>query len=99
MQGVVGTQNLGSKDGFGSLSFYLWIDVGGVMKIYLCDDEQKMREELVLTYNSNYITASEILEVILKQTSLREVSIQKPDLADVIFAIKGDKREEEERTS
>lgn len=45
-------------------------------------------EELVLTYNSNYVTAAEILEVLLRQTSVREVSIQKPDLADVIFAIK-----------
>lgn len=46
-------------------------------------------DELVLTYNSNHITASEILEELLKQTSVREVSIQKPDLADVIFEIKG----------
>jgi len=45
-------------------------------------------EELVLTYNSNHITASEILEVLLKQCSVREVSIQKPDLADVIFAMR-----------
>lgn len=44
--------------------------------------------ELVLTYDSNHITASEILEVLLKQVSIREVSIQKPDLADVIFAVK-----------
>lgn len=57
-------------------------------------------EELVLTYNSNYITASEILEVILKQTSLQEVSIQKPDLVDVIFAMRAEmKKTEEERTS
>ncbi len=57
-------------------------------------------EELLLTYNSNYITASEILEVVLKQTSIREVSIQKPDLADVIFAIKAEAdKTEEERTS
>lgn len=56
-------------------------------------------EKLVLTYNSNYITASEILEVVLKQTSLREVSMQKPDLADVIFAIKADKTKEEESLS
>lgn len=45
-------------------------------------------EELVLSYNSNHITASEILEVLLKQVPVREVSIQKPDLADVIFALK-----------
>lgn len=47
-------------------------------------------EELVLTYNSNHITASELLEMLLKQTSVREVSIQKPDLTDVILAIKED---------
>jgi len=46
-------------------------------------------EKLILTYNSNHITASEILEELLKQTSVREVSVQKPDLTDVIFAIKG----------
>lgn len=45
-------------------------------------------KELVLTYNSNHITASEILEVLLKQCSVREVSIQKPDLTDVIFAMR-----------
>lgn len=45
-------------------------------------------EELVLSYDSNHITASEILEVLLKQVSIREVSIQKPDLTDVIFAVK-----------
>ncbi len=45
-------------------------------------------EELVLTYNSNHISAPEILEELLKQTTVREVSIQKPDLSDVIFAIK-----------
>lgn len=45
-------------------------------------------EELLLTYNSNYITASELLEVILRQISVKEVSIQKPRLEDVIFAIK-----------
>lgn len=56
-------------------------------------------EELILHYNSNYITASEILEILMKQTVVREVSIRKPDLADVIFAIKasGGKPEEEER--
>jgi len=53
-------------------------------------------EELVLYYNSNHITASEILEVILKQVTVREVSIQKPDLSDVIFAIKGENRREKQ---
>lgn len=45
-------------------------------------------EKLILTYNSNYITAPEILEVILRQTSVLEVTIRKPDLADVILAVK-----------
>lgn len=48
--------------------------------------------EAVLSYNSNYVTASDILEVIVKQTAVQEVSIQKPDLADVIFAMKEEKR-------
>lgn len=45
-------------------------------------------EELCLVYNSNHITASEVLELIVRQTSVREISIQKPNLSDVIFAIK-----------
>jgi len=48
--------------------------------------------EAELSYNSNYVTASDILEAIVKQTSVQEVSIQKPDLADVIFAMKEEKR-------
>ena len=56
-------------------------------------------EELVLSYNSNDVTAAEILEVVLKQTTIREVSIQKPDLTEVIFAIKSEKSTtEEEKT-
>lgn len=51
-------------------------------------------DELVLFYNSNHITAPEILEEMLKQTSVREVSIQKPDLADVIFAIREKSKED-----
>ncbi len=57
-------------------------------------------DEMILYYNSNYITASEIIEVLLKQTTVWEVSIQKPDLADVIFAIKTEEHHTgEERTS
>ncbi len=41
-------------------------------------------EELLLRYNSNYVTAAEILETILRQTSVREITIKKPDLAEVI---------------
>ncbi len=71
----------------------MWISISGKLpdmddlpvEKYVMEDE-----ELILTYNSNHITASELLEMILKQTSVREVSIQKPDLTDVIFAIKED---------
>jgi len=49
-------------------------------------------DELVLYYNSNHITASEILEVLLKQISIREVSVQRPELSDVIFAIHEENR-------
>lgn len=44
--------------------------------------------ELSLTYNSNHVTSAEILEVLLKQSSIQAVTIQKQNLADVIFAIK-----------
>ena len=53
------------------------------LKEYMVDGEK-----MVLTYNSNYITAPEILEVILRQTSVSEVAIRKPDLTDVILAVK-----------
>ncbi len=45
-------------------------------------------EELILTYNSNEVTASTILEVLLKQVGIKEVNIEKQNLADVIFNIK-----------
>jgi len=51
---------------------------------------------LTLTYNSNYVTAAELLEVLLKYTTVREVSIHKPKLEDVIFAIEEGKREEKD---
>ncbi len=47
-------------------------------------------DRLVLTYNSNYVTAAEIMEVLLPQTSIGEVSIQKQELSEVIFAIKAE---------
>ena len=55
-------------------------------------------EKLILTYNSNYVTASEILEVLLRQISVKEITIRKPDLADVILAIRkeAEKSKEEE---
>jgi len=45
-------------------------------------------DEVTLVYDSNYITAAEILEVVLRQTSVKEVSIRKPGLEDVIMEIK-----------
>ena len=41
-------------------------------------------EELKLRYNSNHVTAAEILEHVLRQTSVQEITIKKPDLAEVI---------------
>ena len=44
--------------------------------------------ELQLSYDSNYLPAAEILSLILKQTRVAEVSVTKPDLADIILQIK-----------
>ncbi len=41
--------------------------------------------ELRLSYNSNYVTAAEILALILSQSVVKEVKIQKSDLPDVIL--------------
>ncbi|MDE6723973.1 MAG: hypothetical protein K2J79_00045, partial [Ruminiclostridium sp.] len=46
-----------------------------------------------LSYNSNHITAAEILRTVLRQTDLSEVSIKKPDLEDVISQLRGSKNE------
>ena len=46
-----------------------------------------------LSYNSNYITAAEILRTILRQTAVSEVGIKKPDLEDVISQLRGSKNE------
>lgn len=54
-------------------------------------------EEVTLYYNSNYITAAEILENVLRQTSVGEITIKKPELTEVIRKIeqgvKGENRE------
>ena len=42
---------------------------------------------LKLIYNSNHITSAEILKVILTKAPIKEVSIHKPDLTDVIMKI------------
>lgn len=44
-------------------------------------------DKLKLIYNSNHITSAEVLKVILAKCSVKEVSIHKPDLADVIMEI------------
>ncbi|MBQ9700674.1 MAG: ABC transporter ATP-binding protein [Lachnospiraceae bacterium] len=44
-------------------------------------------DKLELIYNSNHITSAEILKVILAKCPIKEVSISKPDLADVIMKI------------
>lgn len=44
-------------------------------------------DKLKLIYNSNHITSAEILKVILAKCSVKEVSIHKPDLADIIMKI------------
>ncbi|MBQ2745361.1 MAG: ABC transporter ATP-binding protein [Lachnospiraceae bacterium] len=44
-------------------------------------------DKLKLIYNSNQITSAEILKVILSKASIKEVSIKKPNLADVIMKI------------
>lgn len=42
------------------------------------------KDMLSMRYNANYITAAEILRLILLQTEVSEVKIQKPDLESVI---------------
>lgn len=48
---------------------------------------------LTLFYNSNHITSAEILRTIISQTSIKEVTIKKADLADVILKIERKKDE------
>lgn len=43
---------------------------------------------LTLSYNSNHITSAEILRLILRQTSVSEISIKKPDLESIISQLK-----------
>lgn len=44
-------------------------------------------EELTITYNSNHVSSAEILQSLLEETSVKEITIRKPDLQDVIFEI------------
>ena len=43
---------------------------------------------LRLSYNSNHITAAEIIGVILQQTEISEIKIQKPNLEDILIQMK-----------
>ena len=47
-----------------------------------------------LIYNSNHISSAEILENIVSQTVISEVSIRKPDLADAILKIQSIRMED-----
>lgn len=50
---------------------------------------------LGLEYNSNYVTAAEILKLIMGQTTVMEVKVRKPDLEDIIIRLKTEKEEEQ----
>lgn len=55
-------------------------------------------EKLTITYNSNHVSSAEILKCLLEETSVKEVTIRKPDLQDVIFEIEkslGENRNEQ----
>ncbi len=51
---------------------------------------------VTLIYNSNHISSAEILENIVSQVKISEVSIRKPDLADAILKIESQKGNEYE---
>lgn len=53
-------------------------------------------KKLHLFYNSNYVTAAEILELILSQSVVKEVKIQKSDLPDVILQMNEERIKENE---
>lgn len=52
-------------------------------------DYQILQNKLTIHYNVNYLSAADILEVILMQTNVSEVNVIKPDLADIILRLKG----------
>lgn len=45
---------------------------------------------LTLSYNSNHISSAEILKLVLKQTSVSEVNIKKPDLESIISSLRSE---------
>ena len=48
-----------------------------------------------LSYNANYVTAAEILELILSQTVVKEVKIHKSDLPDVMIQMSKERKKNE----
>lgn len=46
-------------------------------------------DRIELSYDSNYLSAAEIMGLLLKQTQVQEVQIVKPSLADVMLQVKG----------
>lgn len=57
-------------------------------------DYRLQNDWLQIHYNSNYLSAAEILQLLLVQTQVEEVNIRKPDLTDIILQIKGGKENE-----
>lgn len=55
-----------------------------VKKYFLCNNM------IELSYNSNHITSAEILRLILRQTSVSEVSIKKPSLESIVSQLKSE---------
>lgn len=52
--------------------------------------------DMRLSYNSNYVTAVEILELILSQSAVKEVKIQKSDLPDVLLQMNEERKKKNE---
>ena len=46
-------------------------------------------DRIQLSYDSNYLSAAEIMGLLLNQTQVQEVQIVKPSLADVMLQVKG----------
>ncbi|MBQ8821830.1 MAG: ABC transporter ATP-binding protein [Lachnospiraceae bacterium] len=48
-------------------------------------------QQLRISYNINHLSAAEILNVILSQSRVEEVIVKRPELADIILRMKGEK--------
>lgn len=42
---------------------------------------------LCIEYNDNYVTAAEVINLIIQQSEMREVKMRKPDLGDIIMQL------------